>query len=186
MSGPAWRLCSEFFIGSVQVRPPTVLKQLPGSLPIPAMVQTLASTMASTMTATAPRHGRVALVPDWDSGPSFADVVYLLTNPPPDADPKKAWSLSSRIPRYAALFAYSLVHPSGFALWVNDTLGISDKIRDATYPEVQREWVEAAKAKIGYVLSVVRPFLFASRGPEARAREAAVRLMPVHGPVKDG
>ena len=152
------------------------------------MVQTLASTMTRTTTATALQHERDALVPDCDPkpGPSFADVVYLLTTPPPDADPKKTWSISSRVPRYAALFAYSLVHPSGFALWLNDALGISEKIRDATYPEVRREWADAAKAHLGYALSVAGQFLFAPWGPEARARAAGMRLIPVYGPVKDG
>ena len=118
--------------------------------------------------------------------PSFADVVYVLTTPSPGEDSEKTRDLSSRITRYVALFAYSLAHPQQFASWVNDAWRISETIEDATYPEVRRKWAVAAKVKATYAVWVARLFLFAPEGPEARAREAAVRPMPVYGPPEDG
>ncbi|KAI1790382.1 hypothetical protein LXA43DRAFT_891083 [Ganoderma leucocontextum] len=140
--------------------------------------------MARTTTTTVLQHECDSLAPQ--SEPSFADVVYVLTTPPPDADAKKAWNLSTRISRYVALFAYSLAHPQQFALWINDACKVSETIEEATYPEVRREWADAAKAKVAYAFSVATLFLSAPQGPTERAREAVVRPMPVYGPPENG
>ena len=139
--------------------------------------------MSRTATTTVLRRPRDNLASDCE--PSFADVVYVLTTPPPGTDATKTWHLGSRIPHYSALFAYSLAHPQQFALWVNDVWKISKTIEDATYPQVRRKWAAAAKAKVTYAFSVAIPFLFAPQGPEARAREAVARPIPVYGPPED-
>ncbi len=170
----AWRRCTGY--SCVQVRrlftPHQALRGVPP----------LASAMAMTAAATVLEHDD--LPPDGE--PSFADVVYLLTTPPPDADPKNPWDLGSRVCSYVTLFAYSLAHPKQFALWANDAYRIGETIEDATYPEVRRDFVLAAKAKLEYAFSVTKLFLFAPRGPEARARAMAMRPLPVRSPPEDG
>ncbi|PIL33791.1 hypothetical protein GSI_04416 [Ganoderma sinense ZZ0214-1] len=136
--------------------------------------------MDTTTTVNVLQHENDALAPD------FADVVYLLTTPPPITDLNKTWDLGSRISSYVALFAYSLAHPKQFALWVNYALKISESIEDATYVEVWREWAEAAKSNAVFAFCVARLFLFAPRGPEVRARELGVRSVPVRGSPEDG
>ncbi|PIL33749.1 hypothetical protein GSI_04374 [Ganoderma sinense ZZ0214-1] len=137
----------------------------------------------TTTTTTILQSERDTFVPQGE--PSFADVVYVLTTPPPDAsdaDTQRTWDLSSRIPHYVTLFAYSLAHPQQFASWVNDTWKIGKTIEDAKHPEVRRKWAGTAKDKTVYAFSVAIPFLFAPQGPEARARETAEQPIPVYGP----
>ena len=139
--------------------------------------------MDMTTTANALQYEHDDLAPDRE--PSFADVIYLLTTPLPDTDLKKTWNLSSRGSSYIALFAYSLAHPQQFVLWANDACQISKTIKNATYADVRWQWAGAAQSKAVYAICVAALFLFAPRGPNARARDVVSRPMSVHSP-EDG
>nr|VWO99609.1 High osmolarity signaling protein SHO1 (Osmosensor SHO1) [Ganoderma boninense] len=141
--------------------------------------------MVKTTTVNVLQHQHDELLPDCE--PSFADVVYLLTTPPPITDLNKTWDLGSRVSSYLALFAYSIAHPKQFALWVNDawTIRISQTIAGATYADARREGANAAMPKAVFAFCVARLFLFAPRGPEVRAR-ALLRSVPVRCPPVDG
>ena len=142
--------------------------------------------MDMTTTANALQYEHDDLAPDHE--PSFADVVYLLTTPPPDTDLKTTWNLSSRGSSYIALFAYSLAHPQQFVLWANDAYQISKAIKNATYADVHWQWqcACAAKSKAVYAICVAALFLFAPCGPNARARDVVPRPVSVHSPPEDG
>ena len=140
--------------------------------------------MDMTTTANALQYEHDNLAPDREH--SFADVVYLLTTPPPDTDLKKTWNLSSRGSSYIALFAYSLAHPQQFVLWANDAYQISKTIKNATYADVHWHWAGAAKLKAVHAICAAALFLFAPRGPKARARDVVSRLVSVHSLPEDG
>ena len=139
--------------------------------------------MDATPTASILHHEHDDLAPE--CGPSFADVVYLLTTPPPGTPLNKTWDLGTRLSSYVALFAYSLVHPQQCAFWVNDTWSISKTIKNAAHGRVRQAWSAAAKSKVVYLVSVAALSLFSPRGPDARARDVA-RPVPVHAPPEDG
>ena len=140
--------------------------------------------MDMTTTANALQYEHDNLAPDREH--SLADVVYLLTTPPPDTDLKKTWNLSSRGSSYIALFAYSLAHPQQFVLWANDAYQISKTIKNATYADVHWQWAGAAKSKAVHAICVAALFLFAPRSPKARARDVVSRPVSVHSPPEDG
>ncbi|EJF60645.1 hypothetical protein DICSQDRAFT_155591 [Dichomitus squalens LYAD-421 SS1] len=115
--------------------------------------------------------------------PPFAEVVYVLTTPPPGSKP---WDLSSCLSRYMALLAYTLIHPKQAALWADNRWKIGETIEEATYAEVRREWEAVAISRVQYAFTVARLFVFAPQGPGERARRAFLRQSPVTGPPKDG
>ncbi|KAI0753325.1 hypothetical protein C8Q80DRAFT_1055124, partial [Daedaleopsis nitida] len=100
----------------------------------------------------------------------FADVVYASANR--TLHPGE-WPPASRIYTWAALFAYSLVHPLQFLEWADEKTELSKTMRAAQCPETQERWWAEIKEKTSYYTELSRLFLFSPlRTPEDLARRA--------------
>lgn len=92
--------------------------------------------------------------------PAFADVVHVLTTPPPGY----SWTPSNRVYHLSALFAYSLAHPLQFIQWAGDEFDVAGKMVKLVDGKASR--------KVQFGAHIARDLVCAPCGsPEMRSRQ---------------
>ena len=118
----------------------------------------MATTVVHTRTVT------VAEPLPLEDKPTFADVAYVLTHPPPG----ETWTTSERAYSLSALFAYTFLHPLAFSGWVNEVLGVRETLRVVGRPET----LTRVLSNTAHVVGIVEELTYGPKKcPMALAKE---------------